>query len=461
MPQRAPAVFTQGSLARHVLIMTATGSVGLVAIFAVDLLSLLYISWSGEAAQTAAIGMASQVLFFGISINIGLTIAVSALVARAVGANDRARARRLSTSGSIHAFVLSTLISIVFFFFQRDFLAVLGAQDAVMEGAVLYLNWTLPTNGLMAVGMVLSGILRAVGDARRSMYVTLFGAIATAVLDPLLILWLELGITGAGIAAVISRVMWIAVGVWGCVRVHDMMGRPDRQSLISDLGPVMRIALPAILTNLAAPVATSFSVRALADFGEAAMAAGAIIDRVVTAAFVAVYALSGAVGPIVGQNYGAKLYQRVRGTLTASFSFAIVYSLIVWYALYIGSPAIVYLFNASGEVARLIIFFCTWGAAAWVFLGCLFAANAAFNNLDYAFLSTVFNWGRATFGTIPFVYLGARYIGPEGVFLGLVVGSGLFSVAAIVTAYRIANKVAAKAVSPDGQDLLVKRGPGT
>ena len=459
MSQRAPAVFTQGSLARHVLVMTATGSIGLVAIFAVDLLSLLYISWSGDPAKTAAIGMASQVLFFGISINIGLTIAVSALVARAIGAHDRARARRLGGSGLIHSFVLSTLISIVLFLFQRPFLELLGARDGVLEGAVLYLNWTLPTNGLMAVGMVLSGILRGVGDARRSMYVTLFGAIATAMLDPLLILYLDLGISGAGMAAVISRVMWIIVGLWGCVRVHDILGKPDTGSLLNDLGPVMRIALPAILTNLAAPVATSYSVRALADFGEAAMAAGAIIDRVVTAAFVAVYALSGAVGPIVGQNYGAKLYLRVRGTLTASFSFAISYSLIVWYALYLGAPAIVYLFNASGEVARLIIFFCTWGAAAWVFLGCLFAANAAFNNLDYAFLSTVFNWGRATLGTIPFVALGAHYIGPEGVFLGLVAGSGLFSVVAIATAYRIAGKIAAKPGS--GNEDVAKFGKET
>ena len=155
----------------------------------------------------------------------------------------------------------------------------------------------------------------------------------------------------------------------------------------------------------------------------------------------------------------AKLYLRVRGTLTASFSFAISYSLIVWYALYLSAPAIVYLFNASGEVARLIIFFCTWGAAAWVFLGCLFAANAAFNNLDYAFLSTVFNWGRATLGTIPFVALGAHYIGPEGVFLGLVAGSGLFSVVAIATAYRIAGKIAAKAGS--GNEDVAKFGKET
>jgi hypothetical protein len=72
----------------------------------------------------------------------------------------------------------------------------------------------------------------------------------------------------------------------------------------------------------------------------------------------------------------------------------------------------------------------------------LFAANAAFNNLDYAFLSTLFNWGRATLGTIPFVTLGAHYMGPEGVILGIVAGGAISGLAAILTAYGIARRIA-------------------
>ena len=105
------------------------------------------------------------------------------------------------------------------------------------------------------------------------------------------------------------------------------------------------------------------------------------------------------------------------------------------------SGAIVWLFGAQAETARLVIFFCNYGAMAWAFLGCLFAANAAFNNLDYAFLSTLFNWGRATLGTIPFVALGAFYYGPEGVLLGIIIGAALFGSGAIVCAYWVAGRI--------------------
>ena len=439
---RAPAVFTQGSLTRHVLVMTATGSVGLVAVFMVDLLSLIYVSWLGEPALTAGVGFASQILFFSISVNIGLSIGVSALVARAIGAHERPRAQRLAASGLTHSFVIACVVGVALFIFRRPALELLGAQGAALEAGDLYLAWSMPANGLMVLGMVLSGLLRAVGDARRSMYVTLFGALVTAVIDPVLILGLGMGVRGAAIATVVSRIVWVGVGLWGAVHVHGIVGRPERKAVVRDLPAIMKIAFPAILTNLAAPVANAYAVRAMAEFGEAAVAAGAIIDRVVPVAFVVLFAMSGIMGPIISQNYGAKLFDRVRGALTTCFTFAAVYSLIVWLLLILTSGVIVQLFSAKGETARLVIFFCDYGALAWVFLGCIFAANAAFNNLDYAFLSTLFNWGRATLGTVPFVALGAHYLGPEGVILGVIVGAAIFGVAAIVTAYGVAGRIA-------------------
>ncbi len=439
---RPPAVFTQGSLARHVLVMTSTGSIGLMAVFVVDLLSLIYVSWLGDPALTAGVGFASQALFFVISVNIGLSIGVTAVMARAIGAHERSRAQRLAGSGLTHSFVISGVLGLLLFFVRRPALELLGAAGAALEAGDIYLAWTLPTNGLMALGMVLSGALRAVGDARRSMYVTLFGAIVTAVIDPLLIIGLRMGVEGAAIAAVISRFVWVGVGFWGAVRVHGLVGRPDRKSVMGDLPAVMKIALPAILTNLAAPIANGYGVRAMATFGEAAVAANAIIDRVASVAFVALFAMSGVVGPIIAQNYGAKLYPRVRDTLTTCFVFAAAYSMAVWLLLFLSASGIVWLFGAKDETARLVYFFCDYGALAWVFLGCLFSANAAFNNLDFAFLSTLFNWGRATLGTIPFVTLGAYYLGAEGVLLGVIGGAAVFGSASIISAYMIVGRIA-------------------
>src|SRR5580704_1179912 len=88
-------VFTHGSLMRHVAVMTATGAIGLMAVFVVDLLSLFWVSKLGDQAFKAAVGYVGLMTFFVMSINIGLTIAASAMVSRALGAGDRPRARRV------------------------------------------------------------------------------------------------------------------------------------------------------------------------------------------------------------------------------------------------------------------------------------------------------------------------------------------------------------------------------
>ena len=444
---RPHAVFTQGSTLRHVLVMTVTGSIGLMAIFVVELFSILYISWLNDPGLVAGVGFASQVTWFAVSINIGLSIGVSALVARSLGAGDRTAARRRAASGLVLTMIISCLFTLLMFPFRTQLLELLGARGAALAAGALFLDWTLPTVPVMSLGMVLPGLLRSVGDAKRSMYITLFGAIAVAILDPILILYFNLGVFGAAIAIDVSRTVWVIVGLWGAIHVHKLIAPPSFPEVLHDFLPLGRIAGPAILTNFAAPVAMAYSVRVMADFGEAAVAAGAIIDRVVPVAFGVLFAMSGVVGPIIGQNYGARLFGRVRTTLTNCFVFSGVYVCTTWFLLWLAAPSIVWLFNAQGETARLVIFFCTWGAMAWAFLGCLFAANAAFNNLDYAFLSTFFNWGRATLGTIPFVALGAHYYGPEGVIMGITVGAAIFGAAAIVCAYWISERIEKKAAA--------------
>jgi putative MATE family efflux protein len=448
-PQRGPAataarraVFTEGSIMRHVAVMTATGAVGLVAVFTVDLLSLLYISWLGDPNLTAGVGYATQIMFFMISIGIGLTIAVSALMARDIGAGNRERARRYCASGLTHIFLISVVISLVALLFRRELVAMLGASGQALEVASGFLLITLPANAFLALGMALSGALRAVGDARRSMYVTLWGGAITAALDPLLIFGLGMGVDGAAVATVVSRAVFTAVGLWGVIHVHNLVAMPKWAHVLKDLHPMAAVALPAIATNLAAPVATSWVMRVFSQYGEPVIAAFAIIDRLVPVAFGILFALSGAVGPIVAQNLGARQYARITRTLTDCFTLAISYSLFMWALLWLLSPLIVEMFAATGQTAALIIFFCKVGALQWLFLGCLFVANAAFNNLGFPLLSTAFNWGRATIGTIPFVAFGAQWGGPEGGLLGMVIGAALFGTGAMVAAYAIVRRLA-------------------
>jgi Na+-driven multidrug efflux pump len=133
---------------------------------------------------------------------------------------------------------------------------------------------------------------------------------------------------------------------------------------------------------------------------------------------------------------------RVRRALTQSFLLSIAYVVAAWALLFLATPLIVMAFKAEGDSARFLAFFCAWGVSAWLFIACLFVANTAFNNLGFPILATVFNWGRATLGTIPFVTFGAKHWGVEGGMMGATAGSAVFGIAAVVTAYWVTGRLA-------------------
>ena len=438
----AEARFTRGAILGHVLVMTATGTVGTLAIFAVDLLSLVYVSWLGSTELKATVGFATQVMLYPVAVNIGLAIAITAAVSRALGAGRTGRARRIAASGLLIAGVLSTLVAGAALAGAGPLLALFGAQGHTREVAERFLMIALPGNVPFGLGMALSGVLRAVGDARRAMYVTLSGALVVAAVDPLLIFALHLGIYGAAVSTLLSRFVFLLVGLHGVGRVHGLLRWPRLRALRLD-GPIlMAVALPAVATNLATPFGNGYALHVYAGFGDAAVAASAVVDRTVYVAFAAVFALTGAVGPIMGQNLGAGLHARVTETLTRCFAVTVGYGLAVWLVLALAWPGIAAGFQASPEMADYLRFFCLWGVSAWVFVGVLFVANAAFNNLGFPLLSLLFNWGRATLGTVPFVTLGAHLGGVKGGFVGMTVGAALFGTAAVVTAYRVVGRLA-------------------
>ncbi len=443
---RFKAVFTEGSTMRHVVTMTATGSIGLIAIFVVDLLNLFYISLLGQQELAAAIGYAGTLLFFVTSIGIGLSIAATALVSRALGAGRRAHARRIATVGLILSAVSTGIIGIGLLPALGKAISAIGATGAAHELACRFLMIVMPSSFLLGIGMTASGILRAVGDARRAMWVTLGGGIITALLDPLLIFGLGLGLDGAALTMIASRTTLALVGLNGVVRIHNLAAPPSLADLRSETGPLAAIALPAILTNLATPVANAFVTAGIARFGDAAVAAWAVAGRLLPVVFGAVFALSGSVGPILGQNLGAGLHARVRRALTDSLTLTVVYCLGAWLVLALLAQPIAHVFGLTDQAAELLIFFCRWVAGTFLFTGTLFVANAAFNNLGFATYSMLFNWGRATLGTIPFVTFGAAHFGAEGVMAGQGLGSVAFGILAVFVAYRAVGRIAAKAL---------------
>lgn len=459
MSQKHPgqtAKFVTGSTMRHVVVMTATGSIGLVSIFIVDGLNLFYISLLGIDELTAAVGFASTLLFFTLSIAIGLTIACGALVSRALGRGRRDEAAQMGGASMVFMGASTLLISALVWPFLRDLNAMLGATGKTLELSTQFLQIVLFSTPVLALGMCTTGILRGTGDAKRAMYVTLGSGVAAAILDPIFIFGFGLGLEGAAISTVLSRFVMLAIGIYGAHNIHRLIRLPDGQRLKEAFRPFFAIGLPAVLTQIATPVGNAWVTAEIAAFGDQAVAGWAIIGRIVPVAFGVIFALSGAVGPILGQNFGAHRFDRLLTTMRDSLLFTVAYVLVIWALLAIFANPIAGIFGAQGLSRELIVFFCVFAAGSFLFNGAIFVSSAAFNNLGYPTYSTVFNWGRSTLGVIPFVWVGAHFYGAKGVIAGWGLGAVVFGVVSVLVCFRVMRALASE---PIAAEVEAEEGP--
>lgn len=435
--------FVTGSLLHHILVMSGAGGVGLGAIFLSDFANIVFLSWLDDQAILAAVGYASSILFFTTSIGIGLSIAATALVSRALGAGKRLRACSLSVNAHLATFVAATIVAVVIYVAIPWLLSALGATGHTHDLAARYLKILMLSLPALALAMTSAAVLRSAGDARRGMNVTLFGAIVNMILDPIFIFLLDLGIEGAAWATVLSRVVFMAVGLFGVVRVHRLIAPLQFSSLRADTPAFTAIALPAILTNIATPATNAYVTAVIATHGDDAVAGWAIIGRVLPVAFGAIYALSSSVGPIIGQNYGAREDARMREAFRLALAVNVALTSVAWLILALTSSQVVRLFGATGDAAQLIFLFNIWLAPLFAFMGALFVANAVFNTLDFPHYATLLNWGRATVGTVPLVHLGSSLAGAEGVLAAYMAGGILFGCIAVWQCLRLFDRLAA------------------
>jgi len=435
------ARFLQGSIFKHVITMSATNAIGLCAIFLVDLVDIYFISLLENSAYTAAIGYASAIIFFTTAISIGLTTANGAIVSKYIGQNRRDIARFYVAHISLFAFLFTSLISSIIWIFAPQLLSAIGAQGDELSEAITYLRIIIPSLPVLALTMQMNATLRSLGDAKHAMYATLLAGIVNALLDPIFIFVFEMDLQGAAIASVIARVSALLLSIFYVFYRYQMVSFSKFCDFSSDVRIISAIAFPAMLTQIATPLGNIYVTYEVAQFGTEYIAGWAIIGRVIPVVFCLMFAVSGAIGPIIGQNYGAKNFLRVREVLAESLKFITSYCLVIALILSLGQESIVNLFSAKNETGEIIRIFCQQIAITFIFTGITFVAMAFLNNLGFARSATLLNVAKMTLGTVPFVTIGATYYGAPGILYGQALGSIIFGFVALVLTLKVMKQI--------------------
>jgi putative MATE family efflux protein len=423
------AEFTSGSILGHLVRTTLANSVSLLSLYTVEILAMYWLSRKGDAELLAAIGLVGILQFIVISVSLGVSSAMTTCISRYVGAGDADRARTTAAAALVGMACAGVVVAVTLVSLAEQALSFLGAQARVLELGGFYLRSVMAVFPVMALGQITVYVLLAHGRSNRAMTVVLCGTGTVAVLDPLFILGFDGGLGGAALSNAIARVVVLGLG-FASVRKLGLLRLPTLSEVALELKGVTKLAVPTVVSNLAPGVATAFVVRQLASFGADVLAGSTVVDRILQFSFGTYFALPGAIAPLLGQNLGARAYDRVRSTLRCCTVLVIAFGVFMSFVLMAASDRIASAFQLPPAGSELVMVFCWAGGFGWTLIGLQFIALPTFNILHKPLYSALVNWSRATVGTAPFVLVGARYGGAPGVLVGQLVGNAVVAVAA-------------------------------
>ena len=318
---------TTGSLTGHLL---KTTSFMLVSMVFQTLYVLIDLYWVGRLGTdaVAAVGLSGNLMFIVLAATQMLGVGTTTLVSHATGARDRTRANLVFNQSQVLSLVVGVLFFVIAMATRRLYAEALSADEATLRLAAEYLLWFIPALALQFGLIAMGSALRGTGNFRPGMVVQTATVILNIVLAPVLIFgWgtgIALGVAGAALSTLIA----IAIGVvWMIVyflpadaylrfSFRDWTPRFDlwRDMLKIGLPAGAEFALMAVYLMLVYAVSRPFGAAAQAGFG--------IGMRIIQACFLPVVALGFAVGPVAGQNFGARKAARVRETFRTAAALA-------------------------------------------------------------------------------------------------------------------------------------------
>nr|WP_218626502.1 MATE family efflux transporter [Pseudomonas sp. dw_358] len=430
--------------------MAGTSALGALAGFLVDILTLVYVSMLHDQALLAAVGLAKTLVFINGAFASGMVIAAGVVLSERIGKHDSQALARWVTHLLILALATSAFIGLLELACVAPVSGWLGTDAPVYEAARHFIWMALPASLLLAAMQMCAQMLKAQGHVRRALGVLLSGAATLALADPLFIFVFDLGLDGAAMAYLLSSAVSLLVGLV-LVKRHIGVSTTLRWKLFKlHTGQTLRIALPAMLGNLAMPVGIIGLMVVVAGQGASALAGMAVIDRVLQFAYCVFFALPGALVPVLGQNIGAGCDERFRTSVVLSRRLVVLYGLAVWCGLLVFGPTIADWFELTSSGRAMFLAMCHFGAGFWILFGLDFVAQSVFLTTHRAWWVSVFGWLRGTLGSVPLVLLGARYGGGPGALIGMWVGNGLVAFAAVCFASRRTRQFLAERAQATG-----------
>jgi len=353
--QGSEADYTKIDLKRAILLLAIPMILELVMESTFAIVDIYFVGKLGPSA-VATVGLTETYLYLLYSLAIGLSTAVTAIVARRIGEKKKDAAGITAIQSIFLAILFSIPFSVAGIFYGKELLILMGGDAWSIEHGYRFTQWMLGANLIIVLLFVINAIFRGAGDAAIAMRVLWISNGINIVLDPVLIFgwgpFPELGIEGAAIATTIGRSIGVAFQFWILfkggkhIRARLVHIYWDAKVIIN----LIRTSLGGIGQMIVAMTSWIFLVRILAELGSEAVAGSTIAIRIMMFTMMPAWGLSNAAATLVGQNLGADNPDRAESSVWKIGFYNMIFLLAVSFVYFFFNKSLVGIFSDSREV---------------------------------------------------------------------------------------------------------------
>ena len=431
--------FTTGSIRKAIFMLSIPMILEMLMESIFALVDIAYVSQVSVNA-VATIGLTESVITLVYAVAIGLSMAATAVVARRVGEKDIQGAREAAVQAIFLGILVAIIVGIVGFLFNKEILALMGAEaDLIAEGHG-YTKWLIGGNITIMLLFLINAIFRGAGDASIAMWTLVLSNGLNIILDPIFIFGLgpvpEYGVTGAAIATNIGRgtAVLFQLGIlffgWGKIKlmVADIV---FNAKVMFNL---INVSLGGIAQFLIGTSSWVFLMRIMSEFGSEVLAGYTIAIRVMMFTLMPSWGMSNAAATLVGQNLGAKQPDRAELSVWKTGKYNAFFMGFVSLIYLLFAKEIVGWFNATPAVVENGGLCLQIIAAGYVFYAYGMVVTQAFNGSGDTRTPTKINLISFWSYQLPLAYILALVLdfGALGVFIAITTAEVLLAIIAIV-----------------------------
>lgn len=429
--------YTQISLKRAIFLLAVPMILELLMETTFAVADIFFVGKLGASA-VATVGLTETYLFLFYSIAMGLSVAVTAIIARRIGEKNKEDAAK----SAVQAIALGVLASIPFLiagiFFSKELLALMGGDPWVIEEGYKYTQWMLGGNVVIMLLFVINAIFRGAGDAAIAMWVLTIANGINIVIDPILIFgWgpiPAMGVEGAAIATNIGRGIGVLMQLWLLFKGGKQIRLSMHQLYLDTkiLLNILKTSLGGIGQMIISMTSWIFLMRILADIGSEAVAGTTITIRIMMFAMMPAWGLSNAAATLVGQNLGAGNPDRAEATIWKVGAYNMFYLVLVSLLFFFFNEELVGIFTNDKAVIAIGAEWLQILSYSFFVYGWWMVSVQAFNGAGDTKTPTKINLVFFWLIQIPLSYFLAIHLGWEqsGVFWGVFVSEtsvGIFT----------------------------------